>query len=128
MFHFSLAPFTEINVRPARERRVAVPRAFAVPYQYEFAGLRGSQQIARPRDREALLAVALEQFIAVVLGKRILLVEEGRGPPEDVVDLQRLGGGCEQKGCGEMHGSRWLRRVGSSGRARLVSRPENCSV
>ena len=34
----------------------------------------------------------------------VLLVEEGRGPSEDVVDLEGLRGGYEQKGCGEMHG------------------------
>ena len=54
MFYFPLASLGEIHVRPAREGRVAVPRAFAVPHQYEFAGFRGPQQIPSPRDREAL--------------------------------------------------------------------------
>ena len=36
--------------------------------------------------------MALEQFIAVVLREGVLLVEEGRGPAEDVVDLQGVGG------------------------------------
>ena len=107
MFHFSLASLGEIHVRPARERGVAVPRRLAVAHQYEFAGLRGSQQIARPRDREALLAVAFEQLVSIIFREGVLLVEEGRGPSEDVVDLQRVGGGEQQN---EMHGSRWLLR------------------
>ena len=113
MFYFPLASLGEIHVRPARERGVAVPRRLAVPYEYEFAGFRGSQQVARPGDREALLAVAFEQFITVVLGKRILLVQERRRAAEDVVDLERLRGCREQERSDEMHCFLLLRRVGS---------------
>ena len=113
MFYFPLATLREIHVRPARERRVAVPRRLAVPYQHQFARFRGSQQIARPRDREALLAVPFEELVSIIFREGVLLVEEGRGPSEDVVDLEGLRGGCEQKECSAvLHGSGWRVRSG----------------
>ena len=103
MFDLPLAPLRQVHVRPAREGGVAVPRRLAVAHEYEFARLRRSQEVSSPGDREALLPVAFEQLISIIFREGVLLVEEGRGPSEDVVDLQGLRGGCEQKGCGWMH-------------------------
>ena len=67
-------------------------------HEHEFAGFGRSQEVARPRDREALLAVAFEQFISIIFREGVLLVEEGRGPSEDVVDLEGVGGAEQRKG------------------------------
>ena len=63
--------------------------------------------------------MAFEQLVSIIFREGVLLVEEGRGPSEDVVDLERLRGGCEQKGCGEMHGV-WV--AASAGGAALQER------
>ena len=56
-----------------------------------------------------------EELVSIIFREGVLLVEEGRRAAEDVVDLERLPGGCEQqKGRGEMHCLLLLRRVGSS--------------
>ena len=104
MFDLPLAPLRQVHVRPARERRVAVPRRLAVAHEHEFAGFGRSQEVSSPGDREALLPVPFEELVSIIFREGVLLVQKRCRPSEDVVDLEGLGGGYEQKGSGGMHG------------------------
>ena len=56
--------------------------------------------------------MTFEQLVTIIFREGVPIRLKRCGPSEDVVNLQGLRGGYEhQKG---LHGSRWLRRVGSS--------------
>ena len=61
--------------------------------------------------------MTFEQLVSIIFREGVAVRLEGGWSSKYVVDLQRLRGGYEQQEC--LHGSRWLRRVGSSECARL---------